>query len=85
MGGIKLNPHFQPGMTDFFTIDVAGQFMIGDITRAVIEFEGGSADEAWTPESVELSIDGRPAIGPLIFGLPLLKVRRLDLGFPLKV
>ena len=84
-GDIELNPHFKADKPDFFTIDVAGQIAIGDITQAVIEFEGGSESEQWTPEIIEGSIDGRSAFPKLEFTIPLPKTRRLDLGFPLRV
>lgn len=80
-GDMELNPHFQPGDRDFFTIDVAGQIKIGDITRAVIEFEGTS-DARWRPEDFELSIDGSVVAKRQVLDVARPDVRRLDLGYP---
>jgi hypothetical protein len=79
-GDPEINPHFQPGREDVFTIDVAGQLRIGDITRAVIDIDEPSNDATWRPESVTLSVDGR-AVKSIAFAAPP-DVRRLDLRFP---
>jgi hypothetical protein len=58
-GDLELNPHLQPGTRDFFTIDVAGQMQIGDITRLLVDIGQDIGGSTWRPESVTFSIDGR--------------------------
>jgi hypothetical protein len=80
-GGPDLHPHFK-GPHDLFTIDVAGQISIGDITRAVIEFDEQNSG-TWLPEAVTLSIDGRDGFRRK-FQAPLVKPvnNELPLQFP---
>lgn len=77
-----LNPHLHPGTTDFFTIDVAGHFPIGDITRLAIEIE--KADGAkWVPEEITLSIDGHDVFRKdFPERAEISTTRKLSLGFP---
>jgi hypothetical protein len=75
------HPHFRPGTSDFFTIDLAGQIAIGDISHAQILFDQGPNDAAWRPEAVTLSIDGRDVL-TRSFDTPPAVGRILDLLFP---
>jgi hypothetical protein len=90
LGNDKLNPHFRPGTTDFFTIDVAGQIKIGDITRATIEFGPPANDPdrtaetvQWNPGPVTLSIDGHDVVA-VADDLPQ-GIDSLRLEFPKKI
>lgn len=81
-GTLDLNPHLHPGKTDLFTIDVAGQLYIGDITRMTIEIEQAANDSArWRPEELTLSIDGRDVFTETFTDPPEV-VRNLSLEFP---
>jgi hypothetical protein len=58
-GDLDLNPHFQPGTRDFFSIDVAGQISIGDITGLTLKMHQTGDRARWElEEEVILSIDG---------------------------
>ncbi len=81
VGGLKLNPHFKPGKTDVFTIDVAGQLRIGDITQLVIDIGKERKNAVWRPEAVTLSIDGRE-VHQHLFPSPPDVSSTLDLQFP---
>jgi hypothetical protein len=59
-GDGELNPHLKPGSRDFFSIDVSGQMVIGDITQFTIQFDRKlTGEDEWKPLEVTLSIDGR--------------------------
>ena len=81
MIGFFANPHFRPGTWDLFTIDVAGQIRIGDITRLAIEIETKGDGASWMPKAVTLSIDGRDVFAETFTVSPEV-TRSLSLGFP---
>jgi hypothetical protein len=84
------NRHFGRGARDFFTLDVAGQMAIGDITRATIvvdvpeDASGNHLEEvAWRPEKVTFSIDGRDVFTRAFDPSPVVRFSApLPLSFP---
>jgi hypothetical protein len=80
-GDFELNPHFRPNTSDFFTIDVAGQIRIGDITRFVIEI-AHDVDPPWRPEKVSFSIDGIDVMARTFSSPATVVSRSMALKFP---
>jgi hypothetical protein len=73
--------HFRPGARDFFTIDVAGQIVIGDITGMSIEIDQVEGGTEWRPEAITFSIDGRNVFERM-FQTPPEVTHSLPLAFP---
>jgi hypothetical protein len=84
----KFYPHFEPGKTNFFTIDTEGGIRLDEIVGCSLVLgeqpEGfvGVPDKLWRPENVRLEVNGREVINLTIRGRELGAGERLDLHWP---